>query len=89
MEGGTWLGISKAGRIGVLLNILSKNPETKLRTRGNLVTDFLRSDSALRGLTYCNNLDQAVDFDIRKDFGLFNFVTIDPNSTKSEAANER
>lgn len=42
-EGGTWLGISRTGRMAVLLNILAKqNPQAK--GRGQLVWDFLTSD---------------------------------------------
>lgn len=34
LEGGTWLGISKTGKLAILLNILSKAPEVKLKSRG-------------------------------------------------------
>jgi uncharacterized protein with NRDE domain len=80
-EGGTWLGISKTGKLAVLLNILSKAPVPKLKSRGGLVTGFLRSDPALRGWTYCNNLHQV---DIRKNYGLFNLITIDLQPSPTE-----
>lgn len=76
-EGGTWLGINKTGKLALLLNIMSKAPAQKLKSRGDLVTGFLSSEPTLRGLTYCNNLHQGVEVDIRKHFGLFNFITID------------
>lgn len=42
-EGGSWLGISKTGRVAALLNILAvQDPEAK--GRGSLVRDFLTSD---------------------------------------------
>ncbi|OXA58390.1 Transport and Golgi organization protein 2 [Folsomia candida] len=47
---------------------------------------FLRSSPALRGWTYCNNLYQA---DIRKQFGLFNLVTIDLQKSESGQQQER
>ncbi|WAR03803.1 TNG2-like protein [Mya arenaria] len=42
-EGGTWLGISRTGRLACLLNILElQRPEA--RGRGGLVRDFITSD---------------------------------------------
>lgn len=45
-EGGTWLGMTKAGKIGILTNYRQsekfKNPNDK--GRGYLVSDFLKSD---------------------------------------------
>lgn len=85
MEGGTWLGMTKTGRLSVLLNITSKPPSTKVKSRGELVTGFLRADPALRGWTYCNNLHQDVALDIRNSYGLFNLLTMDLCSRKTES----
>ncbi len=46
-EGGTWLGISRFGNIGMLTNYRSKsdlknpNNPSNLKSRGNIVSDFL------------------------------------------------
>lgn len=44
-EGGTWLAMSKKGRIGVLLNASGKSSPQKLG-RGFLVADFLKTPSS-------------------------------------------
>lgn len=46
-EGGTWLGVSRFGNIGMLTNYRSKsdlknpNNPSNLKSRGNIVSDFL------------------------------------------------
>lgn len=41
--GGTWLGVTLAGRWAVLTNVRDpKNPRPSVRSRGSLVADFLR-----------------------------------------------
>lgn len=46
-QGGTWMGITEAGRFAALTNYRNPalDPKTPLRSRGALVSDFLRSDS--------------------------------------------
>ncbi|XP_060558813.1 transport and Golgi organization 2 homolog [Ruditapes philippinarum] len=44
-EGGSWLGISTSGKIGVLLNVLAKQ-RLDAKGRGSLVRDFLRGDES-------------------------------------------
>lgn len=41
--GGTWLGLSREGRIGALTNVRSGPPQPGARSRGALVVDFLQS----------------------------------------------
>nr|XP_006821091.1 PREDICTED: transport and Golgi organization protein 2 homolog [Saccoglossus kowalevskii] len=42
--GGTWLGISKEGRLASLLNILQPQLDLNAKGRGSLVTDFIKGD---------------------------------------------
>ncbi|KRX91332.1 Transport and Golgi organization protein 2 [Trichinella pseudospiralis] len=43
-NGGTWLGISRRGRIGVLMNIMEPTCSAKTKfSRGNLVKEYLQS----------------------------------------------
>ncbi|CAG5126868.1 unnamed protein product, partial [Candidula unifasciata] len=44
--GGTWLGMNKSGKIGVLLNILSQTDQTKIG-RGHLVTEYISGNTAM------------------------------------------
>lgn len=47
--GGTWLGVTRGGRWGVVTNVRDpRNPRPSSRSRGDLVADFLRgSDSPI------------------------------------------
>lgn len=43
--GGTWMGVSRSGRLGIVTNFRQSDaPAPGLRSRGHLVPDFLRSD---------------------------------------------
>lgn len=70
--GGTWLALSKTGKIGVLLNILTDDPagEPGKLGRGFLVNDYLNGN--LDGFEYCNNLYKNANL-----YNPFNLVTID------------
>ncbi|ODN05120.1 Transport and Golgi organization protein 2 [Orchesella cincta] len=88
-ELGTWLGISKHGKLAVLLNVNGCSPPSGLgkpskkkqgenTSRGSLVTGFLRSPSGLAAWTYCTSLCQDPEnLDIRKLYKPFHLITID------------
>lgn len=42
VQGGTWLGVSKSGRIGWLTNVRETYVDAAAHTRGDLVTAFLQ-----------------------------------------------
>jgi hypothetical protein len=46
VQGGTWLGLSRSGRIGWLTNFRDTLVDSEAHTRGDLVTDFLQVSSA-------------------------------------------
>jgi len=47
-EGGTWLGVSRNGKLAVVTNYRDpRNHRINVLSRGNLVTEFLRKDQSL------------------------------------------
>lgn len=71
-EGGTWLAVSKRGRVASLLNILqgANVVDPNKKGRGFLVVDFL--ESSVDGTTYINQLIKEKD-----DYNGFLLVTLD------------
>jgi len=56
-ENGTWLGMSKHGKVGSLLNILTPyDPLPSKRGRGHLVTDYLQESVSAQ--TYLNRISE-------------------------------
>lgn len=56
-EGGTWLGLSPAGRIAWLTNVRQPGAERRGRSRGELVARWLQSDADSTG--FIDTLDPA------------------------------
>lgn len=48
VAGGTWLGVTRSGRIAAVTNFRDPKQKPGTLSRGNLVADFLRTDSAPR-----------------------------------------
>jgi len=71
-EGGTWLGMSKNGKIGILLNVLQPSWEEKpeAKGRGSLVSDFVCK--AISSEAYLNGVAAE-----RHLYNNFNLVTIE------------
>jgi uncharacterized protein with NRDE domain len=44
--GGTWLGLSRAGRLGAITNYREDSPTVAKRSRGEIITEFVRSRKA-------------------------------------------
>ncbi|CAL8080833.1 unnamed protein product [Orchesella dallaii] len=81
---GTWLGISKFGKLSIILNVYGGNtgkvqlPYDQRLSRGGLVTGFLRSPPGLSSSTYCNSICQDPDnLDIQREFSGFHLINVD------------
>lgn len=70
-DGGTWLGVSEAGRVAMLTNVRSANPGPGRRSRGDLTTRWLQASGDWGGLL--GSLRPA-------DYGGFNLVVGDLNT---------
>lgn len=79
VEGCTWLGMSKIGKVGVLLNI-KEIPEEDRKSRGCLVRDFLSCD--LDCQTYIENCVKPK----RDSYNGFHLVLLDCRSPHTELA---
>jgi uncharacterized protein with NRDE domain len=54
-DGGTWMGVTRAGRFAALTNHRTQTgPQTAMRSRGHLVADFLRSSGPAQ--SYCQSV---------------------------------
>lgn len=67
-DGGTWLGVSEAGRVAMLTNVRSGQPGPGARSRGELATRWLRGDVSVDALA--QGMSPA-------DYGGFNLVVGD------------
>ena len=67
-DGGTWLGVSEAGRVAMLTNVRSANPGPGRRSRGELTTRWLQASTGWDDLLA--GIDPA-------DYGGFNLVVGD------------
>ena len=67
-DGGTWLGMSEAGRVAMLTNVRSANPGPGRRSRGELTTRWLQSGSTW---------DALLSGMAAADYGGFNLVVGD------------
>lgn len=67
-DGGTWLGISEAGRVALLTNVRSAQPGPGARSRGELATRWLEGSSDVD--TFATGLEPAA-------YGGFNLVVGD------------
>jgi uncharacterized protein with NRDE domain len=73
ISGGTWLGVSEAGRLAVVTNIRTGElPDPAKASRGDLVTDYLRG----KGTPDVQTLDR---------FNAFSLITIGPEGATLNA----
>lgn len=77
-EGGTWLGVSKTGKIGILLNVLGILDTTKLG-RGHLITNFLSDE------TSCQQFVEENVSAIPDSFKPFHLILLDLYSSQSDS----
>ncbi|XP_065840212.1 transport and Golgi organization 2 homolog [Oscarella lobularis] len=75
-EGGTWLGITRSGRLATVTNLRQSN-NLPPKSRGALVADFLKDDD-LSPIDYAKKV--AVEED---DYAGFNLLLVDIKSTSA------
>ena len=79
-EGGTWLGISRSGRVGMLTNITTGKFTLKnAKGRGHLVIDYLQSDD----LTAVEHLEKVAGSTAQ--YSPFNLCLFEPRRDGSRA----
>lgn len=89
-EGGTWMGVSRGGRVGVLLNVSSATSDPQKLGRGFIVSDYLSNPgSTIEHLTHLQarasayNPFHLVTVDLKDPVcNLRHFCNIDPNLTE-------
>ena len=69
-EGGTWLGMDRHGRIGILTNIATGSYEKEGKGRGHLIPDYLKSP--LKPSEFLESLHKSEDV-----YNPFNLLLID------------
>ncbi|XP_038055341.1 transport and Golgi organization protein 2 homolog isoform X1 [Patiria miniata] len=80
-EGGTWLGMSRSGRLAMLLNILQPEGINRdAKGRGFLVSDFL--EGSMDGQTYLQGIAKECD-----SYNGFNLITVELGNKGSIDAN--
>lgn len=75
--GGTWLGVTKQGKFAAVTNYREPFFTKGSRSRGELVSDFLKSDESPG--TYLRNIQNKV-----KEYSGFNLLVGEINSRKNE-----
>ena len=79
-EGGTWLGISRSGRVGMLTNITTGKFAVKdAKGRGHLVIDYLQNDD-LTAQEYLNKVAEST-----AKYSPFNLCLFEPRRDGSRA----
>ncbi|XP_032931349.1 transport and Golgi organization protein 2 homolog isoform X1 [Catharus ustulatus] len=76
-EGGTWLGISKKGKMAALTNYMQPNINKNAKGRGALVTNFLTAD--LDSYSYLKKVSEEGHL-----YNGFNLLAADLNTTKGD-----
>ncbi|CAH2295606.1 Hypothetical predicted protein [Pelobates cultripes] len=76
-EGGTWLGISKRGKLAALTNYLQTKIDIHAKGRGTLVSSFLTSD--LDSFSYLKKISAEGHL-----YNPFNLVAADFNNTRGD-----
>ncbi|XP_062360040.1 transport and Golgi organization protein 2 homolog isoform X4 [Cinclus cinclus] len=76
-EGGTWLGISKKGKMAALTNYMQPNINKNAKGRGALVTNFLTAD--LDSYSYLKKVSEEGHL-----YNGFNLLAADLNATKGD-----
>lgn len=75
--GGTWLGVNKDGKFSAVTNYRNPNLPKGLRSRGDLVADFLKSGESAEN--YLNKVRRQAE-----EFSGFNLLVGEINSQKNE-----
>ena len=65
--GGTWMGITTSGRFAAVTNYRDPSAPTGVRSRGDLVADFLKTDESLQ--SYLEQIKSR-----RDDYSGFNLI---------------
>ncbi|XP_036614228.1 transport and Golgi organization protein 2 homolog [Trichosurus vulpecula] len=76
-EGGSWLGISKKGKLAALTNYMQPKLDKEAKGRGELVTHFLTTD--VDSFSYLKKISSEAHL-----YNGFNLITADLNTTKGD-----
>lgn len=77
VHGGTWLGVTKSGRFAAVTNYRDPNAPTGSISRGNLVSDFLKSEETVENYLMKIQKNAA-------DYSGFNLLVGEINARKNE-----